>query len=60
VRRVADRTRRGDAAEGVAIAASATLAEALEAMIARRVDRLAVADESGERIGAITLADLVR
>jgi osmoprotectant transport system ATP-binding protein len=60
VRRVADRTRRGDGPEGVAIAESATLAEALEAMIAHRVDRLAVADESGDAVGAITLADLVR
>jgi osmoprotectant transport system ATP-binding protein len=60
VRRVADRMRRGAAAEGVAIAGSATLAEALETMITRRVDRLAVADERGEAVGAITLADLVR
>ena len=60
VRRVADRMRPGDAPEGVAIAESATLAEALDAMIAGRVDRLAVVDESGDVVGAITLADLVR
>lgn len=59
VRRVADRARRGESAEGEPIAADATLAEALEAMIARRVERLPVADESGA-VGAITLADLVR
>jgi osmoprotectant transport system ATP-binding protein len=60
VRRVADRVRRGGAAEGTSIAESATLAEALETMIAHRVDRLAVADERGDVVGAITLADLVR
>ncbi|MFZ2007348.1 MAG: ABC transporter ATP-binding protein [Stellaceae bacterium] len=58
VRRVADRVRRGEVAEGEAIAAGATLADALAAMIARRVERLPV--EDGEVIGVITLADLVR
>ncbi len=58
VRRVADRVRRGEVAEGEAIAAGATLADALATMIARRVERLPV--EDGEVIGVITLADLVR
>jgi osmoprotectant transport system ATP-binding protein len=60
VRKVADRVRRGEAADGAAIGADATLADALAAMIARRTDRLPVADDSGAAIGAITLADLVR
>ncbi len=60
VRRVADRARRGEAAEGDAIAAEASLADALAAMVARRVDRLPVADAAGTALGAITLADLVR
>jgi len=37
-----------------------SLADALAAMVAQRVDRLAVVDASGTAIGAITLADLVR
>jgi osmoprotectant transport system ATP-binding protein len=60
VRRVADRTRHGESAEGPTIAADATLADALATMVARRVDRLAVADANGQAIGAIALADLVR
>jgi osmoprotectant transport system ATP-binding protein len=60
VRRVADRVRHGEGADGEAIAADATLADALATMVARCVDRLAVADGDGATIGAITLADLVR
>jgi osmoprotectant transport system ATP-binding protein len=60
VRHVVDRVRHGEAAEGTAIAVGASLAEALGVMVARRVDRLAVADERGDVVGAITLADLVR
>jgi len=60
VRRVADRLRRGETADGEPLSAQATLADALAAMIARRVDRLAVADDAGGAVGAITLADLVR
>jgi len=60
VRRVADRMRPGETSNGEAISAKATLAEALAAMIAHRAERLTVADESGDAIGAITLADLVR
>ena len=58
VRRVADRVRRGESAEGEAIDANATLADALAAMIARRAERLPVTD-GGEVIGALALADLV-
>jgi osmoprotectant transport system ATP-binding protein len=60
VRRVGDRMRAGDSAEGQAIAADATLADALGTMVARRVDRLPVSDESGGMVGVIALADLVR
>ena len=60
VRRVADRVRRDETAEGDAIAAEASLAEALATMVARRVDRLPVDDAAGTALGAITLADLVR
>ena len=59
VRRVADRVRPGETAEGEPIAADATLADALAAMIARRAERLPVADGGGV-VGAIALADLVR
>jgi len=60
VRRVGDRMRAGDSAEGQAIAADATLADALGVMVARRADRLPVFDESGGTVGVIALADLVR
>jgi osmoprotectant transport system ATP-binding protein len=60
VRRVAERMHAGESAEGEAIAAGATLAEALAAMVQRRASRLPVADESGRAVGAIGLADLVR
>jgi osmoprotectant transport system ATP-binding protein len=60
VRRVGDRMRAGDSAEGQAIATDATLADALGVMVARRVDRLPVSDESGGTVGVIALADLVR
>jgi osmoprotectant transport system ATP-binding protein len=60
VRRVTDRVRRGETAAGEAIPASASLADALSAMIARRAERLPVADDSGGIVGAVSLADLVR
>jgi len=60
VRRVAERMHAGESAEGDPIAAGATLAEALAAMVARRVSRLPVAGEGGGVAGAIGLADLVR
>ncbi|HML10750.1 MAG TPA: ABC transporter ATP-binding protein [Stellaceae bacterium] len=59
VRRVADRVRRGESAEGQPIPADATLADALAAMIAQRVERLPVVNGEGV-VGAIALADLVR
>ena len=60
VRRVADRMRSGGAADGAAIGADATLADALAEMVSRRVDRLPVADGNGTAVGVIALADLVR
>jgi osmoprotectant transport system ATP-binding protein len=60
LRRVADRLRPGEPAEGEPIAADASLRDALATMAARRVDRLAVVDAGGRPLGAITLADLVR
>jgi osmoprotectant transport system ATP-binding protein len=59
VRRVADRMRSGESADGEAISPDATLADALAAMIAQRAERLPVSDGNGN-VGAITLADLVR
>jgi osmoprotectant transport system ATP-binding protein len=59
VRRVADWLRHGETAEGAPIAADATLAEALAAMVTRHAGRLPVAD-GGVVVGTIALADLVR
>ena len=52
--------RHGEAAAGEPIASSATLREALSMLIARRVERLPVADGEGRLVGAIALADLVQ
>jgi osmoprotectant transport system ATP-binding protein len=60
VRRIADRLRGGETAEGEPLALDASLAEALSAMTARRTDRLPVCDAEGRKIGVITLGDLVR
>ncbi len=59
VRRVAERTRRGDHAGGEAIAAAASLRDALSQMVVRRTDRLPVRDERGAIAGTVTLADMV-
>jgi osmoprotectant transport system ATP-binding protein len=60
VRRIADRLRGGETAEGEPLALDASLAEALSAMTARRTDRLPVCDAEGRKIGVIALGDLVR
>jgi osmoprotectant transport system ATP-binding protein len=60
VRKVGERMRSGETGEGEAIAANASLADALGLMTARRCDRLPVANASGTVIGVIALADLVR
>jgi len=59
VRRVGERMRPGEAGTGEPVAAGATLADALAAMIAQRAERLPVA-EDGAIVGVIALADLVR
>jgi osmoprotectant transport system ATP-binding protein len=60
VRRVSERLRRGETAEGAALPLDASLRDALSAMTARRTDRLPVADASGRPCGVVALADLVR
>lgn len=60
VRRVADRLRRGEEAEGEPLSPDATLRDALSAMTQRRTDRLPVADARGRPLGVIALSDLVR
>ncbi|MGH8830371.1 MAG: ABC transporter ATP-binding protein [Polaromonas sp.] len=65
LQRVADHTRMGDIggmgeeADGEPILASLSLREALSIFVSRRVDRLAVVDSEGQRIGVIDLHDLV-
>jgi osmoprotectant transport system ATP-binding protein len=60
VRRVGDRIRRGENAEGQPLTLDTSLRDALSAMTARRTDRLPVADGEGHAVGVITLSDLVR
>ena len=60
LRRVAERVRPGETAGGEPLSADASLADALAAMIARRVAKLPVSDPAGHPVGAIALADLVR
>ena len=60
VRKVADRLRCGEPAEGEPLSLDASLSEALSAMTARRADRLSVCDDEGRHLGIIALADLVR
>ena len=60
VRKIADRLRRGETAEGEPLLLNATLGEALSAMTTRHTDRLPVSDAGGRKIGVITLGDLVR
>ena len=60
VRKIADRLRRGETAEGEPLALDASLGEALSAMTTRRTDRLPVSDAEGRQIGVIALGDLVR
>jgi osmoprotectant transport system ATP-binding protein len=60
VRRVADRMRAGETAEGEPLPVDTSLREALSAMTLRGTDRLPVCDAAGRNIGVIALADLVR
>ena len=60
VRRVADRLRPGEAAEGEPLALDASLSDALSVMTARHTERLPVCDAEGRTIGVIALSDLVQ
>ena len=60
VRKVGDRLRRGETAEGEPLSLDASLSEALSAMTTRHTDRLPVSDTEGRPAGVIVLADLVR
>ena len=57
---VASRLRRGEAAAGEPIPASANLRQALSEMIAQSTDRLSVVDDEGREVGALALEDLAR
>ena len=60
VRKIADRMRAGETAEGEPLSPETSLRDALSAMTARRTDRLPVSDAMGRKVGAIVLTDLVR
>jgi len=57
---VAERLRPGETADGEPLPSTASLRDALAAMAARHTDRLAVVDDAGRPLGAITLVDMVR
>ena len=60
LRKIAERMRLGESAPGEPLPAEASLRDALAAMTERHADRVPVIDGSGNPIGIITLADLVR
>jgi len=60
LRRVAEILRRGEVAGGAALQADQSLQDALAVFLARRVERLPVADASGQRLGAIRFVDLLQ
>jgi osmoprotectant transport system ATP-binding protein len=60
VRKVGERMRPGETADGDPIAADASLRDALSLMTARGVSVVPVVDETGRVIGTIGFADLVR
>jgi osmoprotectant transport system ATP-binding protein len=60
VRKVADRVRLGETAEGEPLPLDSSLRDALSAMTLRRADRLPVCNTEGRPVGLIALADLVR
>ena len=59
-RKIAERVRRGETAEGEPLSLDLPLREALSAMTVRRTDRLPVSDAGGQIVGVVSLADLVR
>jgi osmoprotectant transport system ATP-binding protein len=60
VRKIGDRVRAGETAEGEPLLLDTSLRDALSAMTTRRTDRLPVCDAEGRKVGVIALADLVR
>jgi osmoprotectant transport system ATP-binding protein len=60
VRKIADRVRSGETAEGEPLLLDTSLRDALSAMTLRRADRLPVSDALGRNVGVIALADLIR
>jgi osmoprotectant transport system ATP-binding protein len=60
LRTVAERMRPGESTEGEPVSPDASLRDALAAMMARHADRLPVVDGGGQRLGIITLTDLIR
>ena len=60
VRKVGERVRAGETAEGEPLLLDTSLRDALSAMTSRHTDRLPVCDAEGRNIGVIALADLVR
>ena len=60
VRKIADRMRAGETAEGDPLLPDTSLRDALSVMTARRTDRLPVCNAEGSKVGVIALADLVR
>jgi osmoprotectant transport system ATP-binding protein len=60
VRKIADRVRSGETAEGEPLLLDTSLRDALSAMTLRRADRLPVSDALGRNVGVIALTDLIR
>jgi osmoprotectant transport system ATP-binding protein len=60
VRKVGERMRAGEMADGEPVPASASLRDALSLMTARGASVLPVADDAGRIVGTIALGDLVR
>jgi len=60
VRKISDRMRTGENAEGDPLPLDTSLRETLSVMTARRTDRLPVCNAEGRKVGVIALADLVR
>jgi osmoprotectant transport system ATP-binding protein len=60
VRKIGERVRLGETAEGEPLCLDTSLRDALSAMTTRRTQRLPVSDAEGRHVGTIALADLVR
>ena len=60
VRKISDRVRAGESADGDPLCVDTSLRDALSVMMTRRTDHLPVCDAEGRPLGIIRLADLVR